>query len=75
MSTAEQIKSAIENLKEDEFLRLAKWLEAKVADAWHRLDSSADPIDFHRSVGTITPDETQGFKETGPAKRRPRHPL
>jgi len=33
MSTVEELESAIKNPKEDEFLRPAKWLEAKVADA------------------------------------------
>jgi len=49
MSTVEEIEIAIENLKEDEFLRLAKWLDAKVADAWERRmnqDSEAGKLDF-----------------------------
>jgi len=49
MSTVEEIESAIENLKEDEFLRLAKWLEAKMADAWDRRmnqDSEDGKLDF-----------------------------
>jgi len=33
MSTVEELESAIENLEEDKFLRLTKWLLAKVADA------------------------------------------
>jgi len=49
MSTVEEIENAIENLKEDEFLRLTKWLEAKVADAWDRRisqDSKDGKLDF-----------------------------
>ncbi len=49
MSTVEEIENAIENLKEDEFLRLAKWLEAKVAAAWDRRmsqDSKGGKLDF-----------------------------
>ena len=49
MSTVEEIESAIENLDEAEFLRLAKWLEAKVADAWDRRmerDSASGKLDF-----------------------------
>ena len=49
MSTVEEIESAIENLNEAEFLRLAKWLEAKVADAWDRRmerDSASGKLDF-----------------------------
>lgn len=49
MSTVEEIESAIERLKEDEVLRLAKWLEVKLADAWDRRlerDSEAGKLDF-----------------------------
>lgn len=49
MSTVEEIESAIETLKEDEFLHLAKWLEAKVADAWDRRiyqDTKDGKLDF-----------------------------
>jgi hypothetical protein len=49
MTTVEEIENSIENLKEDEFLRLAKWLEAKVADAWDRKmnqDSKDGKLDF-----------------------------
>lgn len=65
MSTVEEIESAIENLKEDEFLRLAKWLEAKVADAWDRRisqDSKDGKLDFlfnearsERATGELKP--------------------
>jgi len=49
MSTVEELESAIKNPKEDEFLRLTKWLEAKVADAWDRRmnqDSKDEKLDF-----------------------------
>jgi hypothetical protein len=65
MSTVEEIESAIENLKEDEFLRLAKWLEAKVADSWDRRmsqDSKDGKLDFlfneaehERAAGELNP--------------------
>ena len=65
MSTVEEIESAIENLKEDDFLRLAKWLETKVADAWDRemnQDSKAGKLDFlfneagsERAAGELNP--------------------
>lgn len=65
MSTVEEIENAIENLKEDEFLRLAKWLEAKVADAWDRginKDSKDGKLDFlfdeagsERAAGELNP--------------------
>lgn len=49
MSTVEEIESAIENLKEDDFLRLAKSLEARVGNAWdHKInqDSKDGKLDF-----------------------------
>lgn len=49
MSTVEEIETAIEGLKERDVLRLAKWLEAKLADAWdHRLakDANEGKLDF-----------------------------
>ena len=65
MSTVEEIENAIENLKEDEFLRLTKWLEAKVADAWDRRinqDSKDGKLDFlfneaesERASGSLNP--------------------
>jgi len=49
MSTVEELESAIENLEEDEFQRLTKWLLAKLADAWDRRihqDSKDGKLDF-----------------------------
>jgi hypothetical protein len=49
MSTVEEIETAIENLKEDEFLRLAKWLETRIADSWDRRiarDADEGKLDF-----------------------------
>lgn len=65
MSTVEEIESAIENLEEDEFLRLIKWLEAKMTDAWDRRmsqDSEDGKLDFlfneadsERAAGKLNP--------------------
>jgi hypothetical protein len=49
MSTVEEIETAIEELQEHEFERLARWLEAKLADAWDRRlgrDANEGRLDF-----------------------------
>lgn len=49
MSTVEEIETAIENLKEDEFLRLAKWLETRLVDSWDSRiarDAEEGKLDF-----------------------------
>ncbi len=68
MSTVEEIESAIENLKEDEVTRLAKWLDAKMADAWDRAitrDAECGKLDFLF-------DEAKAGRETGTLHPWPR---
>jgi len=70
MSTVEEIEIAIENLKEDEFLRLAKCLDAKVADAWERRmskDSEAGKLDF--LFNEVESERTSGRLNLWPATK------
>ncbi len=70
MSMVGEIESAIENLNEDEFLRLPKWLQPKMADAWDRRmnqDSKDGKLDIlfneagcERAAGDLNPWPTAG---------------
>jgi hypothetical protein len=70
MSTVDEIEHAIENLKEDEFLRLAKWIEAKLADTWDRgmnQDSKDGKLDF--LFDEAETERADGELKPWPAKR------